>query len=220
SRPVPARAPRRSATARPATTRTRAAPQRRRGRSNTPVAGFVPVVVGKTAGAVGGIADSGFVVRMTRGRIWIGVLGALLVGIVALNVWALGLNASSSRVAHQTDGLKRANSALQAQIASELSNEQVQAAASQLGLIVPEPGVIRYLASGANTATLAARRLADGALTPGTVAPRSIPPAPVAPAAAPVAAEDPAVAPVAEPPAEAVAPVAPPATAAGGVVAP
>lgn len=151
----------------------RARPRRKRGA--TPVTGFVPVVVGRTAGAVGGIADSGLVVRMTRGRIWIGVLGVLLVGIVALNVWALELNASSSKVAQQTDGLKRANSALQARIAGELSNEQVQRAAAQLGLAVPEPGAVRYVDPGGDAAAVAARRLAAGELTIGTVAPEPVP---------------------------------------------
>jgi hypothetical protein len=56
----------------------------------------VPVAVGATAGAVGGLADSGLVVRLTRGRLWIGALAMLLVGIVALNVMALSLNATSS----------------------------------------------------------------------------------------------------------------------------
>lgn len=193
----------------------------------------MPVVVGRTAGAVGGIADSGLVVRLTRSRLWIGVLGALLVGIVALNVYALSLNASSSRVASQADGLKRANSALQARMAAELSNEQVQAVAAKLGLIVPEPGAIRYVKPASANAEIAARRLANGDLTLGAVAPpvsevpvvapTTDPTAPVVtpdPAATDPAATDPAATPVTDP---AVAPetAAPPATAtAGGILAP
>lgn len=230
TRPAPARrAPARSAprggARRPASSRANAAPQRRRGRSSTPATGFVPVVVGRTAGAFGGIADSGLVMKMTRGRLWIGVLGVLLVGIVGLNVWALSLNASSSKVAHQTDGLKRANSALQAQIAGELSNEQVQATATKLGLIVPEPGSIRYLTTGGNTAALAAERLADGAFTLGTVAPPVDPAAPVElpaePEVAPVVTEEAPVDETAVAPVEtAETAVTPPAATAGGVVAP
>jgi hypothetical protein len=198
-----------------------AASRTRTRRGNTPVTGFVPVVVGRTAGAVGDIADSGVVVRMTRGRIWIGVLGALLVGIVALNVQALDLNAASSEIARQTDGLKRANSALEAQIAGELSNDQVQAAAERVGLAMPEPGAIRYLHPGRDAASIAARRLADGAFTLGTVAPAITEmPAPVEPEVAPV--EE---APVTEAPAETVMapptdPAAAPTATAGGVVAP
>lgn len=165
-RPAPGRAGRPRAKARPG-------PSRRRG--NTPVTGFVPVVVGRTAGAVGGLADSGVVVRMTRGRLWIGVLGALLVGIVAINVWALSLTSASSKISQQTDGLTRANSALEAQIAGELSNEQVQAFALEAGLAVPEPDAIRYLPRGADATAIAARRLAAGDFTIGTVAPDLVP---------------------------------------------
>ncbi len=214
------RAPAKSSAARRPAAGAKAAPQRRRGRSNTPVTGFVPVVVGRTAGAVGGIADSSFVMRMTRGRLWIGVLGVLLVGIVGLNVWALSLNAASSKVARQTDGLKRANSALQAQIAGELSNEQVQAAATKLGLIVPEPGSIRYLDAGGNAAAIAARRLADGAFTLGAVAPPAVPAVPAAVPAEPIVTE-PEAAPISPDPAATVAPpVSAPTATAGGVVSP
>jgi hypothetical protein len=192
------------------------------------VTGFVPVVVGRTAGAVGGLADSSFVMRMTRGRLWIGVLGVLLVGIVGLNVWALSLNAASSKVARQTDGLKRANSALQAQIAGELSNEHVQATATKLGLIIPEPGSIRYLGTGGDTAAIAAKRLANGEFTLGTAAAATPAPVPVALPEEPVTPEtetvpepvDPAADAVATDPAAAEATTAAPAAAAGGVVAP
>lgn len=222
-RAAPARRPARA----PSRARARRAPAAGAGRARrrsqvTPIAGFVPVAVGATAGAIGGIADSGLVVRLTRGRLWIGALGTLLVGIVALNVFALSFNASSSRVAQQTDGLKRANSALQARIAGELSNEQVDAAADRLGLLVPAPGALRYLNPAADDAAIAARRLADGDFTIGsTVALAPVAPAPaVTPTTDPVTLE---AAPVAETPAP--APVAPdptavPAPDGGGVTAP
>ena len=53
---------------------------------------LIPIAVG-TAAAVRHLPDSGLVVRMTRGRAWIGVLGVLLAGIVALNVVTLSLAA-------------------------------------------------------------------------------------------------------------------------------
>ncbi len=139
----------------------RTTPARRRSQA-TPVVGFVPIAVGRTAGAVGGMADSGLVVRLTRGRLWIGVLAALLVGIVALNVFSLSLNASSSQVAQQADGLRRANSALQARIAGEVSNDQVLAGAAELGLFYPATDATRYLSLKPNDAALAARRLQAG----------------------------------------------------------
>jgi hypothetical protein len=169
ARTAPARTgPGRSAPAKRPTTRPRRS-------QATPVYGLVPLAVGRTAGAVGGIADSGLVVRLTRGRLWIGALATLLVGIVALNVLALSLNAASSKIARDADGLKRANSNLQARIAGDLSSQEVASAAAKLGLIDPAISAIRYLHPRPGDAAAAARRLASGALTVGTV----LPPPPV-----------------------------------------
>ena len=74
----------------------------------------MPVAVGHAAVAVAGLADSGLVFRLTRGRLWIGLLTALLVGIVALNVMALSFSASATRLGQQADVLDRQNSALRA----------------------------------------------------------------------------------------------------------
>jgi hypothetical protein len=201
----------------------RTAPRRRKGQ--TPAAGFVPVAVGRTAGAVGGLADSGLVVRLTRSRLWIGLLGGLLVGIVALNVMALSFSASSSNAARQADELERQNSALRGEIAARLSNEEIQAAATKLGLVVPEPGAVRYLRPSPGDAAEAARRLRAGELGSfGYVAP--VVTAPVVPAeSAPVETvppTDPAeVAPEVVPEATApAAPAAPVVPVGGGVAAP
>lgn len=139
------------------------APRRRR--PNTPITGFVPVAAARTAGAVGGLADSGLVVRLTRSRLWIGMLAALLVGIVGLNVMALSFNSSSSDAGRAADALQRQNSTLRAQIATRMSNQQIQKSATELGLLVPEPGSIRYVESSPGDAAEAAKRLRDGELT-------------------------------------------------------
>jgi hypothetical protein len=184
ARPATRRAPPRPRTAssRRATARRRSVPRGAR---------LVPVAVGRTAVAVGGFADSGIFVRLTRGRLWIGLLAALLVGIVALNVLALSFSASSSKTAAQAEDLAQQNSALRAQLATALSDERVQAEASELGLVVPDPGAIRYREPEADDAAQAARRLRDGELSdPGYVPP----PVTSEPAAAPVT--DTATAPV------------------------
>jgi hypothetical protein len=169
-------APRATATARrPRAAAVRAPASRRAPR---PAPRLVPVAVGRTAVAVGGIADSGIVLRLTRSRLWIGVLGTLLVGIVAFNVFALSFNASSSKTGALADELRRENSALGAQIADGLSNERLLAAASRLGLIVPEPGAILYLDPKAGDAAAAANRLENGAITVGTA---YVAPPPIAP---------------------------------------
>ena len=193
----------------------------RQRRGTTPAAGFaIPAAaVGRTAVAVGNVADSGLVVRLTRSRLWIGLVAGLLVGIVALNVYALSLSASGSKVAHRAGSLARENSALRAQLTERLSNERIQALAAQLGLSLPESDAIRYLRSSDADARTAAKRLLDGELSSAAAAvtaPAPVPtetataPAPVEPApteAAPVAA--PAPAPTTDPAVTA----APPATA-------
>ncbi len=132
---------------------------------------FVPVAA--AAGAVGGIADSGLFVWLTRGRLWIGLLGTLLVGIVGLNVMALSFSASSSTAGQAADALRRQNSTLRAQIAGTLSNSEIQAVAAQLGLVMPTAGSIRYLDASPADAKTAAERLANGELTGTGGAPRS-----------------------------------------------
>jgi hypothetical protein len=169
-RPRPRRVqPARRSAARAGAARPRRAQPRRR--QTTPITGFVPVAVGATAGAIGGLADSSLVVRLTRGRLWIVALGALLVGIVALNVVALSFNASSSKVAQQTDGLKRANSALRARIATEASNQEVLSEADKLGLFLPTADAVRQLRPSPGDPEEAARRLTQGDLTLGTETP-------------------------------------------------
>ena len=107
----------------------------------------------------------------------------LLVGIVGLNVFALSLSSSSSAAARQSDELKRENSALRAQIASLLSSQEIQTAATELGLAFASPGAIRYVRPGADDAALAAERLRAGELDRSRVrgAGRQLPPVPVAP---------------------------------------
>jgi cell division septation protein DedD len=198
---------------------------------------LVPLAVGRTAVAVSGLADSGLVHRLTRGRLWIGALTTLLVGIVSLNVLALSFNASSSRVGTQADALDREISALRAKIATNgASNARVQEAAAKLGLIVPEPGAVGYLSPSADDAAVAAKRLASGELTaeaayaapaapaapvsPLTTTPSSPPAAAIAPAAAQPTETTPAADPAATTTtAQTTGPPASP-TGAGGVSAP
>ena len=51
-------------------------------------------------------------VRMTQGRLWIGVLGVLLAGIVALNVVTLSLAAAAGHIDQNIQALEKENSIL------------------------------------------------------------------------------------------------------------
>jgi len=155
----------------------------------------VPFAFGRTAAAVSGIADTGLFVRLTRGRLWIGLLTVLLVGIVAINVFALSFGATASRLGREADGIQRANSALRARLASKLSDLTVQREALHAGLVFPPAGSIRYVRARPGDARLAAQRLAHGDLVAGAApAPPTVTPtttsttATTAPAAAATAA--------------------------------
>lgn len=189
SRPAP-----RARTAAP-TRPPRTAPRSMAGRSRVAAGGSVAML---PVNAVGGIADSGFVVGMTRGRAWIIVLGLLLGGIVALNVVGLSLSASGSSVSTKVDELQQENSVMRARIANRLSNERITEAASTLGLAVPAPDAVHYIGAKSSDAETAAKRLADGLIA-------TAPPAIEATVTDPATTTDPATVPT-DPTAEAVDP--------------
>ncbi len=120
-------------------------------------------VAGRTAVAVGQLPDSGLVVRMTRGRTWIAVLGVLLVGIVALNVVTLSFAASAGKIDEQITTLENENSMLESREAERYSTARVRGEAAQIGLAMPtteEPLVIELRPD--DIATAAARLAASG----------------------------------------------------------
>lgn len=161
---APARAPSRAPA--PSRARRRRAAAARASASRAPAHAF-PAAVGHAAGAVGHAAeavrylpDSGFVQQLTRGRAWIAVLGVLLAGIVALNVVSLSLTASTGQMEQQATVLEQRNSALEAGIASQLSNDRVEAAALGLGLTRPETDAYNYRSTDEASAGQAADRIA------------------------------------------------------------
>jgi hypothetical protein len=124
---------------------------------------LIPIAVGRTAVAVSQLPDSGLVVRMTRGRAWIAVLGVLLVGIVALNVATLSFAATSGRIDEQITALEKENSMLESRYAQHYSTGRVRHAAAELGLVMPnteEPMLIE--ANRGDVAAAAARLAAAG----------------------------------------------------------
>jgi hypothetical protein len=162
-RPALAVAPARTAPARPAPARKaparKAAPARRKAPVRRPGGQLIPIAVG-TAAAVRNLPDSGLVVRMTRGRAWIGVLGVLLAGIVALNVITLSFAASSGHVAQNIQALEEDNSVLRSRDAQKSGAGRIRHEAAGLGLsaaAVDEVSAVRFSPGDVGTA---ARRLA------------------------------------------------------------
>lgn len=153
-------APARRAPARRAPART---PQRARPKTRTSrvAAGgqLIPIAVGRTAVAMRQLPDSGLMVRMTRGRAWIGVLGVLLAGIVTLNVITLSFAASSGQITEQITTLEKENSVLGGREAQRYATERIRYEAGALGLTMSTADEPQVIEAGPGDVAQAAARL-------------------------------------------------------------
>jgi cell division protein FtsL len=85
--------------------------------------------------------------RLIRGRLWIGLIACLLLGLVGMQVGLLKLNAGIGRAVQQGSNLERRNGELRAEISRLGSEERIQAMGAKLGLIMPDAGSVTYLAT-------------------------------------------------------------------------
>lgn len=101
-----------------------------------------------TAGArtLVGLPDRPIVMRMVRGRFWIALVASALLGIVAMQVSMLKLNAGISRALERIQTLQRENELYASRIARDGSVGRIQAQGRNLGLVMPPAGEFRYLA--------------------------------------------------------------------------
>jgi hypothetical protein len=164
---VPARAPSRKAPDRkkpikvqlaPAPAR-KAAPARRKAPSRRPGGQLIPIAVG-AATAARHLPDSSLMVRMTRGRAWIAVLGVLLVGIVAVNVITLSLSAAAGHIDQNITALEQENPLLNSRVAQRDGAARVRSEAGALGLAPATTDQIQAVQAGPHDVAVAAQRLA------------------------------------------------------------
>jgi hypothetical protein len=147
-----------AATAAPA--RRKAAPKRRAPGRVIPIAAGT---AGRAAVAVTQLPESGLIHRLTRGRAWIGVLGVLLIGIVALNVVTLSFAASAGKVEERNFELSRENSVLQGLQAKKYGQSRVNGEAKNLGLAASTAADPTMRTVGKGDIGTAAARLAAAA---------------------------------------------------------
>jgi cell division protein FtsL len=95
--------------------------------------------------------------RVLRGPAYIAVVGLLLAGIVFFNVDVLELNHGIARTDVRSSQLKRENAALTLKLAKLGSSERIQRVALQNGLVLPQPGDVRYLRADRQDAERALR---------------------------------------------------------------
>jgi hypothetical protein len=156
--PAPAPSRTRPPVRRPAPVR-KPAPARRKPKRSTG-GQLIPLAVGRTAATVRHLPDSGLVVRMTRGRAWIAVLGVLLVGIVALNVITLSFAATAGKVDAQIAELDKELSVLGGREAQLYSTGRIRGEAAERGLAMPNTEEPHVIEAGPDDVAKAAARLA------------------------------------------------------------
>lgn len=148
-----------NATAAPARTAPARKPARRKAPSRRPGGQLIPIAVG-TATAVRHLPDSSLMVRMTRGRAWIAVLGLLLAGIVVVNVVTLSIAATGGHVDRNIQALDSENRLLRSRDAQRSGAVRIRHDAAALGLTMASSDAIGYVQFEPRDIDVAAQRLA------------------------------------------------------------
>jgi len=157
-RPVAPRAPRRVSgpAARPRRGVADAPP---RTRTRKPAAQADPFVL-RALHRTRALSDSRFLDRLIRGRLWIPLVAAGLMGIVFMQVSMLKLNAGIGRAVQTAATLERQNTNLRAGVSRMESGTNVERVAHDLGMVVPADGSAAYVnAATSGLATAATRRM-------------------------------------------------------------
>jgi hypothetical protein len=97
---------------------------------------------------------------MTQGRLWIAVLGVLLVGIVGLNVFTLSLTAEAGHVDQNVVALEKENSILRSRDAQRSGAGRVRQDAGAIGLEMAAVDEISSIEPSRDDVAVAAQRLA------------------------------------------------------------
>lgn len=150
--PAPVRRPARKPPA-------RKAPARRKAPVRRPDGRLIPIAAG-AATAVRQLPDSSLMVRMTRGRAWIAVLGVLLAGIVAINVMTLSLSATTGQIDRNLTALEEENALLRGRDAKLSGTSRVRHDAAALGLSTASMDQVGFVQASSDDVRVAAQRLA------------------------------------------------------------
>jgi cell division protein FtsL len=133
-------------------------PRRVSGPSRRPApAAAAPGILLGAAGLARTLPDCRAVDRLIRGRTWVAVIAVALIGIVAMQVHMLGLNAGIGRAVEKTTTLEQQNTALRMEVSRLGSSDRIAAEAQRLGLVMPNAGEVRYVRSHDTDSARAAR---------------------------------------------------------------
>lgn len=139
-------------------TKPRVAPSRPRVAPRRPRVARAPAGVplgARLAACVRALPDHSLLDRIIRGRVWIPLLGILLVGIVAMQVATLKLNAGVGRALQQGTVLQSQNEQLRASVAQLSDDQRIETVAARMGMVMPLPTRVKLLTSGGGSVTRA-----------------------------------------------------------------
>jgi hypothetical protein len=90
--------------------------------------------------------------RLIGGRVWIVLIGGLLVGIVTMQLALLRLNAGIGRAVERGAALEQRNAELRLAISRLSDSARIVTLGTQMGLVTPPQGSPRYVAADAGDA--------------------------------------------------------------------
>lgn len=102
------------------------------------------------------MADSRFLDRLIRGRLWIPLVAAGLMGIVFMQVSMLKLNAGIGRAVEASNTLERQNATMRAQVSGMEAGSKIDANAERLGMVAPSAQTTPSYVTAAGAAQAAA----------------------------------------------------------------
>ena len=113
------------------------------------------------AGVAVDVSASRAMDRLVRSRVWIGVIAFSLLGLVAMQVSLLKLNAGIGRAVQTASTLERSNALLRGEVSRLSAGERISSLAGAKGLVMPAPADVTYLRASDShgDAARAARRM-------------------------------------------------------------
>jgi hypothetical protein len=91
------------------------------------------------------LAESRWLDRLLRGRVWIALVAVGLIGLVFMQVSLLKINAGMGRDVERAAALEQAIAIDSAEVSKLASNDRIQQIAMTGGMILPAAGNVRYL---------------------------------------------------------------------------
>ena len=121
------------------------APRTRRTQAGTIALPAPSLPLHRLGEALRGLPDARWLDRLLRGQGWIVLIGIALMGIVAMQVSLLKMNAGIGQSIERAGSLERQNAALRAEVSQLSSEERIASVAAQNGLVMPDAGEVRYV---------------------------------------------------------------------------